>query len=109
MSTSLAVVAGSISACLFAAAALPMLVKAAATRDMRSYSLPHLVTTNVANLVHTLYVVQLPPGPIWALHGFSLVTYAAMLVGYVVLAPRPVVGPVSGRAPAPSRGRRRNR
>jgi uncharacterized protein with PQ loop repeat len=75
----LPVLAGSISTCLFMSSVLPMLIKAWRTRDLESYSLGNLVTSNVANLVHTLYVVSLPVGPAWALHGFYLVATALML------------------------------
>jgi hypothetical protein len=35
---------------------------------------------NAANAVYSLYVFSLPPGPIWALHTFYLVSCAIMLV-----------------------------
>ena len=67
-----AVIAGIISTTLFAASYLPMLVKAARTRDLASYSASSLAITNLGNAVHTLYILSLPMGPIWALHGFFL-------------------------------------
>jgi hypothetical protein len=73
------VVAGVVSTALFAAANVPMLVRALRTRDVGSYSPSSLVIGNAANAVHTVYVISLPPGPIWALHGFYLVSMAAML------------------------------
>ncbi len=78
-----AVLAGTVSTALFAASNAPMLVKAARTRNLASYSLANLVLANVANGIHTLYVLSLPAGPIWALHGFYVVTMAFMLVWYV--------------------------
>ena len=75
----LALVAGAVSTTLFAGAHLPMLAKALHTRDVSSYSLPNLLIANVGNLVHTVYVVSLPIGPIWILHGCYLVSMAIML------------------------------
>lgn len=83
MDAALPVVAGMVSTTLFAASTLPMVVKAARTRDMDSYSRGNLVLSNVGNVVHTLYVMSLPFGPIWALHGFYLVTAAFMLAWYL--------------------------
>ena len=79
----LALLAGTTSTVLFAGASLPMLAKAIRTHDVRSYSLLALIATNAANLIHTIYVVSLPPGPIWVLHGFYVVTEALMIVLYV--------------------------
>ena len=76
--------AGTVSTGLFVTSVLPMLAKAWRTKDLRSYSLANLVTSNVANVVHALYVVSLPAGPIWALHGFYLVVTALML-GWALL------------------------
>jgi hypothetical protein len=73
------VVAGLVSTTLFVASYLPMLVKAARTRDLDSYSPGNLVMANVGNAVHTVYIVSLPPGPIWALHGFYVASSALML------------------------------
>lgn len=72
--------AGIASTAVFASSMLPMLVKAHRTRDLASYSLGNIVLANVGNAVHSVYVFSLPPGPIWALHGFYLVTSALMLV-----------------------------
>jgi uncharacterized protein with PQ loop repeat len=74
------VLAGSISTGLFMASVLPMLIKAWRTKDLKSYSLGNLVTSNVANLVHSVYVASLPFGPVWALHGFYLIATALMLI-----------------------------
>jgi len=79
-----AMLAGTASTVLFAAANLPMLVKAVRSHDLRSYSASALILGNVGNLVYTFYVVSLPFGPIWVLHGFYLVTMAVMLVLYAV-------------------------
>ena len=76
-------VAGTIATVIFAAGTLPMVVKAARTKDLRSYSGSHIVLSNVGNAVHSVYVFSLPAGPIWALHGFYLTTTAIMLVWYL--------------------------
>jgi len=75
--------AGMVSTALFAASMLPMLRKAARTHDLESYSLANLVTINLANLVHSVYVFAMPIGPIWVLHGFYLVASALMLIWWV--------------------------
>jgi hypothetical protein len=90
----LAVFAGIVSTGLFAMSYLPMLVKAARTRDLSSYSLGNLAITNAGNLVHSVYVFSLPFGPIWLLHGFYLVASALMLLWFLRFratwsAPRP--------------------
>ncbi len=73
-------ISGTVSTVLFACAHLPMVFKAIRSRDMRSYSAASLAVGNVANLVHTVYVLSLPVGPVWFLHGFYLVTMGLMLV-----------------------------
>jgi uncharacterized protein with PQ loop repeat len=88
-SGSLAILAGTVSTVLFASSVLPMLVKAARTKDLSSYSRGNLVLANVGNLVHSVYVVQLPAGPIWALHSFYVLTSALMLVWHLLYVPRP--------------------
>ncbi|QZY29240.1 hypothetical protein [Nocardioides coralli] len=85
---SVAVLAGITSTVIFAAAALPMLRKARATRDLDSYSPGNIGLANVGNAVHSVYVLHLPPGPIWVLHGFYVVSSALMLVWYVRYAVR---------------------
>ena len=65
-----------------------MLIKAARTKELRSYSRGNLVLANVGNAVHCIYVVQLPPGPIWALHSFYVVTSGLMLVWHLRYAGR---------------------
>jgi hypothetical protein len=90
MGTTLPILAGIVSTTVFACSMLPMLAKAARTHDLTSYSLGHLLLANVGNAVHSVYVFHLPPGPIWFLHGFYLVTSALMLFWWV--RHRPPVG-----------------
>lgn len=72
--------AGIVSTVIFVSSVLPMLAKAYRTRDLASYSRGNLVLANAGNAVHSVYVFSLPVGPIWAMHGFYLVTSAMMLV-----------------------------
>ena len=60
-----------------------MLLKAFRTKDLSSYSLGNILLSNVGNVIHSIYVFNLPPGPIWLLHSFYLVTMALMLVWYL--------------------------
>jgi uncharacterized protein with PQ loop repeat len=85
----LSVAAGVFSTVIFAVSMMPMLVKAARTKNLDSYSLGNMVLTNAGNLIHSVYVYSLPAGPIWALHTFYLVTAAMMLVWYLRYAARP--------------------
>ena len=79
----LPLLAGAISTVLFAVSYLPMLAKAVHTRDLSSYSLVNIATTNVANGLYSVYVFSLPIGPIWFLHGFYLLASALMLVWFL--------------------------
>jgi hypothetical protein len=78
-----AVLAGSISTALFVVSALPMLYKAARTRDLGSYSLGNLLLANVGNGFYAIYVFSMPVGPIWALHSFYMLSSALMLFWYL--------------------------
>jgi uncharacterized protein with PQ loop repeat len=77
------VIAGFASTALFVSSNLPMLVKAFKTKDLSSYSFGHIALSNIGNLVYWLYVISLPVGPIWFLHGFFTIATALMLVGYL--------------------------
>ena len=78
-----AVLAGVVSTSIFVVSYLPMLVKAARSKDLSSYSGWNLVLANAGNLVHSIYVLSLPAGPLWALHGFYLVASVLMLLWWV--------------------------
>src|SRR6185295_7931800 len=75
--------AGVASTVIFAVSTLPMLTKAYRSRDLSSYSLGNIALANVGNAVHSVYVLSLPPGPIWALHGFYVLSSGLMLGWYV--------------------------
>ncbi len=83
MDISSAVIAGTASTVIFAASELPMLTKANRTKDLASYSRGNILMANTGNVVHSVYVYSLPPGPIWLLHTFYLITTAIMLVWYL--------------------------
>ena len=83
MEINLPIIAGSISTMIFALSTLPMLVKAFRTKDLKSYSLGNILLSNMGNIIHSIYIFNMSPGPIWLLHTFYLVTTAMMLVWYV--------------------------
>jgi hypothetical protein len=106
---SIPILAGVVSSLIFAVSTVPMLVKAYRSRDLSSYSLGNIALANVGNAVHSIYVYSLPPGPIWALHTFYLVSTALMLGWYLRFAMRRpphdaprgwVIRPTRYRAPA---------
>jgi hypothetical protein len=80
---SLPMCAGLASTVIFAASTLPMLLKAYRSRDLTSYSLGNITLANLGNAVHSIYVFSLPPGPIWFLHAFYLISTAFMLGWYL--------------------------
>lgn len=98
----LPVLAGTLSTLLFAVGMLPMLLKAARTKDLASYSLGNLVLSNVANAVHSIYVFNLPAGPIWILHLAYVVASALMLAWWLRYreAGRGATGPTASAAPS---------
>jgi hypothetical protein len=79
---SIALIAGMISSFIFASSNIPMLVKAYQTKDLHSYSVLNLILVNVGNLLYWLYVVTLPPGPIWVLHTFYTIASGILLAMY---------------------------
>ncbi len=83
METDLPTVAGFISTALFAVGALPMLTKAVRTRNLASYSLGNILLSNVGNVIYSLYVFNLPLGPVWFMHSYNLLTSGLMLVWYL--------------------------
>lgn len=85
----MALLAGTASTTLFVVSYLPMLVRAVRTRDLRSYSRSSLVIANVGNVVQAGYIISLPLGPLWFLHGFYLVSSALMLGLHLRQAPPP--------------------
>ena len=76
--------AGSIAGLIFALGSVEMLVKAWRTKDLRSYSLRQLILNNIGNLFYWLYVVSLPIGPIYAMHGFFTFASLLILIWYLV-------------------------
>ena len=80
MGSSLTVMAGVVASMVFAASVLPMLAKAARSKDLSSYSRGNLVLANIGNAVYSVYVFGLPAGPIWLLHTFYILSSALMLI-----------------------------
>ena len=83
MDTTLPTIAGTVSTVVFVGSVLPMLGKALRTRELSSYSFGNIALANLGNAVHSVYVFSLPPGPIWVLHAFYLVSSGLMLYWYV--------------------------
>jgi len=83
MEMNLPVIAGTLSTLLFIFSMLPMLWKAFRMKDLKSYSLGYILLSNLGNFIHSIYVFHLPPGPVWVLHTFYLVTMGLMLVWYL--------------------------
>ena len=83
MDVTVPVLAGMVSSVVFAGSVLPMLRKALRTRELSSYSLGNIALANVGNAVHSVYVFHLPPGPIWFLHTFYVISSALMLYWYL--------------------------
>ena len=77
------ILAGGVSSLIFATSTLPMLIKAYRTKDLSSYSLGYIAMNNLGNLIYSIYIFNLPFGPIWFLHSFNLVTTALMLYWYL--------------------------
>ena len=86
-------VAGMVATLIFVGSNLPMIWKAAVTKNLSSYSLSHIGLSNAGNVVNWLYVVSLPFGPIWLLHGFNTLVAAFMFIWYV----RYELGAATGR------------
>ena len=80
----LQIFAGSISAMLFITGNIPMLLKAYRTKDLRSYSLSHLILVNTGNCPVLVLPQQSPGG--------SHLAAAQFL--------HPDDGPAAGRVPA---------
>jgi uncharacterized protein with PQ loop repeat len=79
----LALVAGTAAAAIFMISQLPMLIKARRTKDLASYSIANIGLANVGNVLYAVYIVQVPVGPAWAIHGFNLTTAGLMLFWYL--------------------------
>lgn len=80
---SLQVLAGTVSSIIFMLSALPMLIKALRTKDMKSYSIANITLANVGNIIFWLYVCSLPFGPMWMLHTFNTGSTLMMLIWYI--------------------------
>jgi uncharacterized protein with PQ loop repeat len=79
----IALVAGSVATAIFMLSQLPMLIKAGRTKDLASFSPLNIVLSNIGNVIYAVYVFNLPPGPIWAMHAFYLTATGLMLFWYL--------------------------
>ncbi|MBX0328670.1 hypothetical protein K2Z83_13390 [Oscillochloris sp. ZM17-4] len=75
----IATAAGALATIVFVSSAMPMLVKAVVTRDLRSYSIWSLVLSEIGNGLQWLYLLSLPLAPIHFLHAFYTLTTAVMI------------------------------
>lgn len=75
----IAFIAGTFATFLFIGSNIPMLWKGHQTKDLQSYSSLNIVLANIGNAVYWIYVLSLPPGPIWLLHLFYTLTSIIML------------------------------
>lgn len=89
-------VAGSVAGLIFALGSVDMLVKAWRTKDLRSYSLGQIVLNNAGNLFYWLYVLSLPFGPIYFMHGFFTLVSLLMLLWYFLYQAAPHTTKVIG-------------
>lgn len=78
-----ALFAGTAAAAIFMISQLPMLIKACRTKNLTSYSFANIGLANVGNVLYAVYVLQVPLGPVWAVHGFNLTTSGMMLTMYL--------------------------
>ncbi len=78
-----ALITGGLSSLIFIAGGMPMLYKAWCTRNLKSYSPLSLALSTAGNALYWLYVISLPFGPIWFLHGFWTVANGLMLLWYL--------------------------
>src|SRR5262245_26707160 len=85
------VVAGSLAGLIFAVGSVDMVVKAWRTKDLRSYSLGQIVLNNVGNVFYWLYILSLPFGPIYFMHGFFTLVSLLMLTWYFTYRTAPLI------------------
>ena len=78
------IMAGTISSLIFMSGTMSMLGKTWHTKDVSSYSMSAMWLNNFGNLVHWVYVLSLPLGPIYLLHGFYTIATILMLVWCLV-------------------------
>jgi hypothetical protein len=83
MGATLPVLAGMVSTVVSPAASCRCFTKALRTSELSSCSLGNIALANVGDAVHSVYVVHLPPGPIWFLHTLYVVSSALMLYWYL--------------------------
>ena len=85
------ILAGAFSSLIFACGTLTMLFKVWKTKDVNSFSFTSLVMNNLGNLIYWLYVLSIPFGPIYLLHGFYTLSTILMLIWYLIYRSHPEV------------------
>ena len=75
--------AGAVATIIFVSSNLPMVWKAIKTKNLSSYSLTQIGLSNTGNAINWLYILGLPFGPIWLLHGFNTIVAIFMLGCYL--------------------------
>ncbi len=78
--------AGTLATAVYVGSTIPMLLKAARSKNLSSYSLANISLANVGNALQWLYVASLPLGPIHFLHGFNTLSTGLMLTWYLIYA-----------------------
>jgi hypothetical protein len=96
----LQVISGSLAGFIFAGASWNMVVKAWRTKDLRSYSLGQILLNNIGNVFYWFYVVSLPIGPIYYMHGFFTLVSIVMLIWYLRYAQAKRPAPAAKLTPA---------
>ena len=60
-----------------------MLVKAFRTKYLGSYSFGNVLMSNDGNLIYSIYVVDVPSGPIWFSQGYNWLSTGLPLIWYL--------------------------
>jgi uncharacterized protein with PQ loop repeat len=91
---------GSLAGLIFAAGSVDMVIKAWRTKDLQSYSLGQMILNNVGNAFYWFYVISLPVGPIYFMHGFFTLISLLMLTWYLIYRSYPKASGLSKKQPA---------
>jgi len=73
-------IAGTIASLIFVISTIPSLTRVYRTRNGDSYSLASLWMATIGNTLPWVYVLSLPPGPLYALHTWNTLSAALLLV-----------------------------
>lgn len=87
----LQILAGSFSSLIFMCGTLSMLLKTWQTHNVDSFSMASLLLNNLGNLIYWMYVLSLPFGPIYFLHGFYTLATILMMSWYFLYRHHPQI------------------